>query len=170
MNIKCCTVHAIGLQDFETVSARLLCIRPSTLGKDAGMGLFARRSIKGKRILGEYKGVSVDAHNPAYDSAYVFATSRGLIDGRTVYSQVKFINHQAGFKANVVARELHVDGRIYIISKRHISADEELFLDYGDGYDWETPPTTTIGRPVQSKRRTITCNMSGRDRIKRVAA
>ena len=153
MSIDRCTVHAVGLQDFQTVSARSFCIRPSTLGKGAGMGLFARRFIMGKRVLGEYKGVSVDAHNPAYDSAYVFATSRGFIDGRTVHSQMKFINHQAGLKANAIARELHVDGRIYIMSKRHISANEELFLDYGDGYNWETPPTTTIGRP-KSKRRT----------------
>ena len=91
MGIDRCSVHAIGLQDFQTVPARSFCIRPSTLGKGAGMGLFARRFIKGKRVLGEYKGISVDAHNPAYDSAYVFATSRGFIDARTVHKKVIYL-------------------------------------------------------------------------------
>ena len=140
MNIDRQTIHAIGLQDYKTASPRSFCKRPSTLGIDAGMGLFTRREIAANTVIGEYEGESVSSQNPSEDYAYVFATSHGLIDGRAVYSHVKYINHQAGAKANVISRELHANGRIFILSKRHISANEELFLDYGDGYFWKIPP------------------------------
>ena len=141
MNIDRHTVHAIGLQDYKTASSRSFCKRPSTLGKVAGMGLFARREIAANTVIGEYEGEPVKSQNHTEDYTYVFATSHGLIDGRAAYSQVKHINHQAGIKANVISRELHVNGRIFFLSKRHISANEELFLDYGDGYFWKIPPT-----------------------------
>ena len=145
MNIDHHTIHAIGLQDYKIAPPRSFCKRPSTLGKGARMGLFTRREIAANTIIGEYKGESVNSQNSTYctaeDYAYVFATSHGFIDAKAVYSQVKYINHQAGTKANVISRELHVNGRIFILTKRHISANEELFLDYGDGYFWNLPPT-----------------------------
>ena len=122
---------------------RSFTVRKSSLRGKIGQGLFARRHIPSWRIIGEYTGDILGSlpRGNKFGSEYVYETSRYYIDASKTNCPMKFINHQRGAGANVVARELFMDGRIFFISRTAIYPGQEIFLNYGKAYTWRHSPT-----------------------------
>ena len=123
---------------YEFCQTRSVTIKNSSLGKKAGLGLFARKHIPKNRIIDEYLGeilLTLPTSNE-----YVYQTSAYYIDASKTKCAMKFINHQQGKQANVIGRELFMDGRLFIISSKAIHAGQELFLNYGQEFEWKHSP------------------------------
>jgi hypothetical protein len=141
MSTRSPTIYELGLPELKTMNPSSCYVGVSTIKTTPRMkGLFAKRNIPRNRIIGEYKGSKVIGAQEASDSAYTFHTTRGSIDASTNHCPMRFINHQPGVLSNVMAREMDMNGRIYIITKRRVKAKSEFFLDYGGGYAWPAPP------------------------------
>jgi hypothetical protein len=114
---------------------------------DMGLGLFARKNIKGDSLIGEYSGIvshrrKVDKHN-----AYLFDIHPHdhacrdqfecplytyLIDAKYAGNETRFINH-SDENPNITPHMYH-DGekiRIIFVSNSLIRKDEQLFYNYG---------------------------------------
>ena len=116
------------------MSSRKLVVRRSGVH---GKGVFAAQPLRaGERLL-EYKGQRISwkeavrrhPHNPDEPNhTFYFALEDGrVIDGNVDGNSARWINHSCA--PNCEAEE--IDGRVFIQALRDISADEELFYDYG---------------------------------------
>ena len=116
------------------MSSRKLVVRRSGVH---GKGVFAAQPLRaGERLL-EYKGPRISwkeavrrhPHNPDEPNhTFYFALEDGrVIDGNVDGNSARWINHSCA--PNCEAEE--IDGRVFIQALRDISADEELFYDYG---------------------------------------
>ena len=97
-----------------------------------GLGLFTLVEIpQGKRIV-EYVGPVVTAEEVARRRGRYFfeIDEEYAVDGSSRANKARYINHSC--RPNV---EAFITGRrIWIWSKEHIGADEEITLDYGEAY------------------------------------
>lgn len=116
------------------MSSRKLVVRRSGVH---GKGVFAAQPLRaGERLL-EYKGQRISwkeavrrhPHNPDEPNhTFYFALEDGrVIDGNVDGNSARWINHSCA--PNCEAEE--IEGRVFIQALRDISADEELFYDYG---------------------------------------
>jgi len=117
--------------------SQLLVVQRAS-NRDQGWGLFnGREHLPRHTILGEYFGKRLREQDIPSDTQYVFHTSKGRIDARLESrNRMRLINHRNGALANVMSREMKIDGRIFIITKRRIAPYEEIFLNYGAAYWW----------------------------------
>lgn len=112
-----------------------------------GRGVFARKAIlKGTRII-EYTGEKitkteaerraaehVDSHKKDRNSGavYIFELNkRHDIDGDVPYNTARHINHSCDPNAETEI----IRGKILVIALRDIAKGEEIFYNYGYGYD-----------------------------------
>ncbi|HEY3540362.1 MAG TPA: SET domain-containing protein-lysine N-methyltransferase [Trinickia sp.] len=116
------------------MSSRKLVVRRSGVH---GKGVFAAQPLRaGERLL-EYKGQRISwkeavrrhPHDPDEPNhTFYFALEDGrVIDGNVDGNSARWINHSC--LPNCEAEE--IEGRVFIQALRDISADEELFYDYG---------------------------------------
>ncbi|MGN6806206.1 MAG: SET domain-containing protein [Trinickia sp.] len=116
------------------MSSRKLVVRRSGVH---GKGVFAAQPLRaGERLL-EYKGQRISwkeavrrhPHDPDEPNhTFYFALEDGrVIDGNVDGNSARWINHSCS--PNCEAEE--IEGRVFIQALRDISADEELFYDYG---------------------------------------
>ena len=116
------------------MSSRKLVVRRSGVH---GKGVFAAQPLRaGERLL-EYKGQRISwkeaVRRHPYDPdepnhMFYFALEDGrVIDGNVDGNSARWINHSCS--PNCEAEE--IEGRVFIQALRDISADEELFYDYG---------------------------------------
>ena len=97
-----------------------------------GIGGFAKAAIpRGKRIL-EYVGEKISkgesVRRCAGSNEYIFALDDEWdIDGSVVWNPARLINHSCS--PNCDAERM--DGRIWIVARREISAGEEITFNYG---------------------------------------
>lgn len=116
------------------MSSRKLAVRRSGVH---GKGVFAAARIKAGERLVEYKGERISwkeavrrhPHNPDEPNhTFYFALEDGrVIDGNVNGNSARWINHSCA--PNCEAEE--IDGRVFIHALRDVTADEELFYDYG---------------------------------------
>ena len=109
--------------------------------KMAGLGVFAKEFIPKDTLIGVYGGTIVEKKTGEYDADYSMElTTKLIIDGslwpRPLTSMVndshgtKFTNN-CEFKMN---NKRGNDRRVVLFSIDDINENEELFVDYGDGY------------------------------------
>jgi uncharacterized protein len=95
----------------------------------AGLGLFAGEDIpKGKFVI-EYRGpiLTNDQANEK-GGLYLFEiNSRKTIDGSVRWNTARYINHSCRPNCEPIIKK----GRVFIHSRKKISAGEELNYDYG---------------------------------------
>lgn len=112
-----------------------------------GRGVFAGKDIpKGTRII-EYVGeripkaeadrravIPLNRHKQdrSRGAVYIFELNkRHDIDGNVLYNTARYINHSCDPNAETEI----IRGKIWIIALRDIAAGEEIFYNYGYGYD-----------------------------------
>jgi hypothetical protein len=123
-----------------------LQIRPSEI-QGAGSGLFARRAIPARTVLGDYQGRYITSRQHVYelpDDRYVFVLSQPdrrplWIDGNRRANYLRFVN---GCKTRAQEQGVNVEvfqyaGKLRFRTSRAIPAGTELILDYGPEY-WTT--------------------------------
>jgi uncharacterized protein len=98
----------------------------------AGLGLFATKDIPKGVCLIEYFGRFLEkGEEYTSKSKYLFeVNSRITIDGTDRKNIARYINHSCRPNSEV---EIHKK-RVYVFSKRKISAGEEINYDYGKEY------------------------------------
>lgn len=116
-------------------------VRTSTI-PNAGMGLFARRSIPKGRVLGEYTGEKLTfAQAQGRDTSYmIYTDERGpaagqegtVIDGKTMENPMRWPNHNPS-RENAFA-EVDDKGHIFFRTKKAIAKGQEIFINYGEDY------------------------------------
>lgn len=105
-----------------------LSVRRSTTGK----GLFAEEDIpKGVRII-EYTGRVLDEKEAGEGRGkYFFAVSATkMIDGNTPSNLARYINHSCVPNCEATGPR----GKVFIVSRKPITAGTELAYDYGKEY------------------------------------
>ncbi|KPI89384.1 hypothetical protein ABL78_1510 [Leptomonas seymouri] len=123
---------------------RFFEVKPSTIGPQAGLGLFLRssRRIPQGCVLCEYRGRSLQtASKGAVRGIYVVRvrSSSSFIDGVTEtgehLSLATFINDDGPLRANAQLMEYDSHpGRVFIVALRDIAPSEEIFVLYGATY------------------------------------
>ncbi|KAL7697218.1 hypothetical protein N2W54_001519 [Lotmaria passim] len=123
---------------------RFFEVRPSTIGPQAGLGLFLRatRRVPQGCVLCEYRGRSLQtASKGAIRGIYVVRvrSSSSYIDGVTEtgehLSLATFINDDGPQRANAQLMEYDTHpGRVFIVAVRDIAPSEEIFVLYGATY------------------------------------
>ncbi|EPY34490.1 hypothetical protein AGDE_07888 [Angomonas deanei] len=115
--------------------------KQSTIGLEAGMGLFLRetRSIPQGCIICEYRGRSLPS--PPVNTSYVVRVraTNSYIDGISLTSEhlslASFINDNGPRAANTGMMEFdRYPGRVFMVAFRDIEPGEELFCLYGATY------------------------------------
>lgn len=127
-----------------TAEHRFFEVKPSTIGPQAGLGLFLRatRRVPQGCIMCEYRGRSLrTAANGAIRGIYVVRvrSTSNFIDGVTEsgehLSLATFINDDGPLKANAQLMEYdRHPGRVFIVAIRDIAPSEEIFVMYGATY------------------------------------
>jgi len=111
-----------------------------------GHGLFARHFINKGSIIGEYTGELID--NEEFKKRFLKYKKEGLtiyiydtcmeisVDGGPMGNHTRFINHSCDNNCNVTHMQLKEDGlpKVVISATKDIQEDEQVFLNYGDGY------------------------------------
>lgn len=123
---------------------RFFEIKPSTIGGDAGLGLFVRstRRIPQGCVLCEYSGRTLKTL-PSFVEHGVYVVrvrnTSTFIDGVTIdgnhLSLATFINDNGPESANagMMEYDLH-PGRVFVVAVRDIAPGEEIFVLYGATY------------------------------------
>ena len=105
----------------------------------AGRGLFTLDPIPKGACIIEYVGPTLD-EAAWIDSRnrYLFkVTEKKTINGWNKKNLARFINHSCRPNCEIEIRK----GRVFVMAKRAIKADEELAYDYGKEYlDWFIKP------------------------------
>jgi len=98
----------------------------------AGLGLFAVVPIKKGKTIIEYIGERIPtSEGDKRDNRYIFnVSSRIDIDGSPRYNTARYINHSCRPNCEAINRR----GRVFIVAKKHILAEEELHYNYGKSY------------------------------------
>jgi hypothetical protein len=123
---------------------RFFEVKPSTIGAQAGLGLFLRstRRVPQGCILCEYRGRTLQtAAEGAIRGIYVVRvrSNKSFIDGVTEtgehLSLATFINDDGPLRANAQLMEYDAHpGRVFIVAARDIAPAEEIFVLYGATY------------------------------------
>ncbi|KAK7202321.1 hypothetical protein NESM_000304000 [Novymonas esmeraldas] len=123
---------------------RFFEVRPSSIGTEAGLGLFLRstRRVPQGCVMCEYRGRTLTsaAHGTAKGVYVVRVRSSGtFIDGVTAtgehLSLATFINDHGPARANAQLMEYDSHpGRVFIVAIRDIAPAEEVFVLYGATY------------------------------------
>lgn len=115
-------------------------IRTSTV-EGAGLGLFAKHSIKEEDTIGYYTG-EIITEKEFYDpnrpfSAYVLWVTRNhiIIGEGAKANYTRYINHDDEPNAFLITSNRWKTARFEAL--RDIQPGEEIFFNYGDDY-WET--------------------------------
>ena len=111
-----------------------------------GCGIFSTRHIRPDSVLGEYRGqrrsttYRGDTTYCAYSSKW-FKGEHGwekgcYIDAIANQCLARYVNHcfKTEFGHNAILREMYGDGRLYLVTVRGIETDDEILIDYGEGY------------------------------------
>jgi hypothetical protein len=95
----------------------------------SGLGLFVSVPVKKGTTIIEYIGERIPAsEGSTRDNRYIFSVnSRFDIDGSPRYNTARYINHSCRPNCEAVNRR----GRIFIVAKKNIAAEEELSYHYG---------------------------------------
>jgi uncharacterized protein len=122
-----------SLNNSTIAATALICFRESAIH---GTGGFAKTDISAGTLVAEYAGERIDKDESLRrcetGNEFIFALDDEWdLDGSVMWNQARYLNHSC--KPNCVAER--VDGRIWIIARRHIRAGEELTFNYG--YDLE---------------------------------
>ena len=98
----------------------------------AGLGLYAFEPIKKGETIIEYVGHRLHpSHGDTLNNRYVFNVSTRVdIDGSPRWNTARYINHSCRPNCEAINRR----GRIFIVSRRQITAGEELTYNYGKDY------------------------------------
>ena len=114
-----------------------------TMPKDKPFGVFARKRIEKGKILGKYKGKMLSQHE--YDSKYkntsayvVGPLENGCyVDASHIMdsSWTRYINCN-GVDEPPNVELIEDNNRLYIVSCRDITTDEELVMEYGSSWVW----------------------------------
>lgn len=146
----------LGMQMLETAPAsftryippqcehRFLEIRPSTIGKAAGMGLFVRstRKIPQGCIFCEYRGRQLRSL-PGHDKERLYVVQvrntstfiDGVTSGGEHLSLATFINDNGPEHMNAGMMEFNVHpGKVFLVAARDLNPGEEIFVLYGPKY------------------------------------
>jgi SET domain-containing protein len=100
-----------------------------------GLGLFAKRPIKKREKIVEYKGPRVNAEEAGRlerrGNRYLYEINpRVTIDGAPRSNIARYANHSCNPNAETYA----YGGRVFIRALRKIKPDEEITYDYGNDY------------------------------------
>lgn len=118
-------------------------VKPSTLGKHAGNGLFwwDNRPLQiGEQVADAYGGEYMTyeegkARYPNFDAHYMVQLKRDLyLDGADKHSSfVRFCNHKPHSRANarMVFNYLAKPPTMRVVAKQTIRQTDEIFIDYG---------------------------------------
>lgn len=95
----------------------------------AGLGLFARTSIKKGTTIIEYIGEKVlTSIGDERNNRYMFnINTKWDIDGSPRYNTARYANHSCRPSCEALNRR----GRIFIVAKKNIKAGEEITYHYG---------------------------------------
>jgi SET domain-containing protein len=95
----------------------------------AGLGLFALCPIRKGTTVIEYIGERIPvSEGDRRENRYLFnINTRWDIDGSPRYNTARYANHACRPNCEALNRR----GRIFIVAKRHIKADEEITYHYG---------------------------------------
>ena len=126
------------------------------LSSVAGFGVFAKRDISSRRVVGEYTGVK---RRLDYDGCTEYALANGhgfLIDALPDPDRadsdggnlLRLINHAGPGATNCTFNNLYADGRMYLITSCKIVTGQELFVDYGSNY-WKIPNRVKLRRSAR---------------------
>jgi SET domain-containing protein len=120
---------------------------------DAGMGLFTKRKIKKDKRIVRYRGVyykRTEASDTVEEShkPYLAHIEGRLLDGYQLNNHGRWANHKA-----------HIDGRhpndpnepnallmlmddlvVFLVALRDIEAEEEIYIDYGEEFQFPGDP------------------------------
>lgn len=133
-----------ALDKQENADEKQLIIAP-VAKLNQGMGVYATEDIpydpKSPKIFGYYKGVRINIKNldlSEIDTSYYFEDPRDekannyRIDAKTKGNWPRFVNHCEN--PNIDTDIKH--NQIWFIQSREIKKGEQLFINYGDGYDF----------------------------------
>lgn len=108
----------------------------------AGLGVFAKETIKQGSFLGNYVGEICDKnHKGAYVFSVIMNGKQITIDGKDINKSnyTRYINCALDEQdENVIVvrcnNEGFMNGKICLFAKKDIAIDEELCFDYGEEY------------------------------------
>lgn len=97
-----------------------------------GLGLFAEEPIPARECIAEYVGRTLSQKEQYTSrSKYLFGIGRHtMLDGNVKKNIARYINHSCAPNCEVEIKR----GRIFIFTKRRVTAGEELSYDYGTEY------------------------------------
>lgn len=120
-------------------------VKDSTI-PGGGKGLFATQPIRGRVYICPYVGENITQE--CLDSRYegdvtapytVFDNESGIyVDSACVRGVGAMANTSRRTNAEIIERE----GELWLRATRYIRADEEILVDYGEGYQMENNHTT----------------------------
>jgi uncharacterized protein len=128
---------------------KYLYVSQSTI-PNAGKGLFARRAFADGAVIGEYTGERLGLEalkNVATDKTYYIQTMEyydsvkkktigaHIIDGIALTNKMRWINDPR-YYPELLNATMKQDGRgrVFVYATRLITANEEIFMSYGDDY------------------------------------
>lgn len=155
-----CTKHLKGLRNLVIQRSRI---------RNSGLGLFAsghRNPVfrRGSLII-EYAGELINDHEmkrrygeltAPYGVGLTSENGSLTLDGACLRGPGAFANHATGLETN--ADLLVMPGstkRIGVYAKRDIEDGEEIFIDYGPSYEFDSDHTTVRKRRGSSAKRPI---------------
>jgi len=117
------------------------------INDEIGYGLFAAENLVKGDFVGEYTGViraSEELTEVFEDGSYEtdfswdYPDETGKttleINGRLEGNELRFVNHNRDFNLDVEHTLHNGQWLIFFVARRDISADEQLFVSYGDEY------------------------------------
>jgi len=136
-----------------------LRVKPSSLGREAGMGLFAERDFKVNEKVTVYTGDWLYENDEVWGGNYVLSYSQEkMIDAaRTNTAPGRFANDPkgSGKEANTAFRPDRRRRMVALRATRPIKKGDEIFVSYGRGY-WsahgERSAGVIRGGDVEEKR------------------
>ena len=114
-------------------------VKPSSLGPQAGLGLFAKRDFARGDVLCYYIGEKLGGRQASglKDRAYLMRLCKNLsIDaGKSIQVGARYINDNADkSKINVRFQKEPDLCRASVVALRDMQQGEEVFVSYGKGY------------------------------------
>lgn len=116
--------------------------------KNAGFGVYAKKTIKKDTRLDEYRGRIIDAKefNRLRNTQYVFEVAKKIAGKyQTCYIDAKdpkqsnWTRYINGAKTSTQKKKINIrayqyDGKIFYKTIKNIPEGQEIITDYGDGY------------------------------------
>ncbi len=103
-----------------------------------GQGVFAVKSIPPRTLIGAYTGKIASPERMVDVSYRMNVPDKFIIDAKQAGNETRFINHSStpniGVQTIPIKTDNGVEELVSFFTLRPISADEELFIDYGKDY------------------------------------